>query len=412
MLPVPNPILTFLHLQVWRRLPLSARRAALLRGAALLAPRITSDAKAKGPIIVAGMLHQASGLGAAARACHDALKMSGMEVYGVDLTPLVMHEKNYPDFLFEDGRELAGKGTLLLHISGPIVPLTMLRLGRELVEGKRIVGHWFWELPKVPEEWRLGIPFLHEIWVNTQFVAEAVRPIAGGRPVHVVPYPLPLTNGFPRLEACGAAGKADRPFTVLVIFNVASGFARKNPCAAIEAFRKAFGNDPSARLIMKYSNAFAWPEGLSLMMRAADTANNIVLSGDVLSAAGMEALYDEADVVLSLHRAEGLGLVVAEAMLRGLPVVATDWSGSTDFLFPDTGMPVDYRLVPVADPQGFYRDPRMMWAEADIDMAAGMLCKLRAQPSLRQELGVAASAHAARIFSPANYGNHVKELLV
>jgi glycosyltransferase involved in cell wall biosynthesis len=358
------------------------------------------------------MLRQTSGLGAAARACHDSLRDAGLPVYGIDLTRALMHEANYADFAFEDGSHLIGEGTILLHVSGSIVPLAMNLLGRRFVRSKRVIAHWFWELPRLPEDWRHGVQFVHEICVNTRFVADAVRPIAGGRPVHVVPYPLPLTNGFPRSGTCEAVGEADRLFTVLVIFNVASNFARKNPCAAIDAFRKAFGDDPSARLIVKYSNASAWPEGVSLMLQAAHGADNIVLNGDLLSATGMEALYGEADVVLSLHRAEGLGLVVAEAMLRGLPVVATDWSGNTDFLSPDTGMPVDYTLVPVADPQGNYRDPRMMWAEVDIDMAADRLRKLRAQPSLRQALGTAASAHAARIFGPANYGDRIKELLV
>jgi glycosyltransferase involved in cell wall biosynthesis len=334
-----------------------------------------------------------------------------MEVYGVDLTAQLMHEENYAGFTFEDGRGLIGDGTVFLHVSGPQVPRAMLLLGRRFVRNKRMIAHWFWELSQVPDDWRIGVPFVHEICVNTRFVADAVRPIAGGRPIHVVPYPLPLANGFPRPQACAAVGKADRPFTVLVIFNVESNFARKNPCAAVEAFRKAFGGDPSARLIVKYSDAFAWPEGFSLILQAVDGADNIVLNGDVLSASDMDALYREADVVLSLHRAEGFGLVVAEAMLRGLPVVATNWSGNTDFLTYETGMPIGYDLIRVDDPQGNYGEVGGLWADPYVEEAAAALQALRVDPAMRKRLGTTAAEEAARLFHPARYAAKVKKLL-
>ena len=405
------PVLQFLHHHVWRHLPRRGRRAVLLRGAALLAPRNTPGARATAPVIIVGALRSASGLGEAARACHDALADAGVPVFGIDLTAELMYQPDYPDFVFEDGRGLAGHGTLLLHVSGPLVPLAMLRLGHKLVRDKHVIAHWFWELPRMPDDWSLGVSFVHEICVNTRFVAEAVRPIAGGRPVHVVPYPLSLTNTFPGSQACKTVNRADRLFTVLVVFNIASNFTRKNPCAAVEAFRRAFGDDWASRLIVKYSNASAWPEGVALLQQAAGGAANIFLRGEMLSAAGMEALYDEADVVLSLHRAEGFGLVVAEAMLRGLPAIATDWSGNTDFLTPEVGIPVGYRLVPVHDPQGNYLVRDALWAEADIGMAAKALKRLCADAVMRQELGAAAAAQAARLFDPRRYASSIQEIV-
>lgn len=400
-------VLTVLHRQVWRRLPPRMRRAALHRVTAWRAPRSSSSAIAREPVIVCGMLRKASGLGAVARACHDALKASGVKVYGVDLTAQLMHEVDYDSFSFEDGRGLTGEGSVLLHITGPLVPLAMLRLGRRFVQNKRILAHWFWELPRLRNDWRFGIPFVHEICVNTRFVADAVRSVAGGRPVHIVSYPLSLANG--PLHSQGR--EPDRPFTVLVIFDVGSSFARKNPCAAIEAFRKAFGNDPSARLIVKYRNVFTYPEGLFLMLRAVDGAENIVLNGDGLSAAGLEALYREADVVLTLHRAEGLGLVIIEAMMHGLPVVATNWSGNTDFLTRKTGIPIGYDLIPVDDPQGNYNEVGGLWADANIEEAAAALRALRDDPALRHRLGAAAAAEATRLFNPARYAAEIKRLI-
>lgn len=402
-----KPALKFAHHHVWRRLPHKARRAMLFRLASWWAPRPAADARAVAPIIIVGMLRHASGLGAAARACHDALKAAGLEVYGIDLTEQLMHEVNHADFTYDDGRGLLGEGTVFLHVSGPLVPLAMGYLGRAFVNRKRFVAHWFWELPDVPKDWSPAISFVHEICVNTTFVRDAIRPIARGRPLHVVSYPLTLKHRKPF-----PARKPEEPFTALVVFNIASSFARKNPCASIAAFRQAFGDDPSVRLIVKYMNDFVWPEAVALMEEATGGAANIELIGGVLDEAGMDALYERADVVMSLHRAEGLGLPVAEGMLRGLPVIATDWSGSADFLTPETGIPVGYKLVPVNDPQGKYTDAGMRWAEADVSAAAASLKVLRIDPGMRRRLGSAASAHAAEFFLPERCAQQLMHLML
>lgn len=402
-----NALLKLAHRHVWQRLPRNARRAALLRGSAWLAPRVTAGAKAVAPVIVAGPLRSASGLGEGARICHDALKQAGLSVYGIDLTRALFYDEDRADFDFEDGRNLIGTGSLFLHVGGPLVPLALLHLGRAVVKDKRIVAHWVWELPRMPEDWRLGVPFVHEIWTPSRFAAEAISTITGDRPVHILPHPMVPQAGGPRPEAT----RDGRPFTALVILNIASSFERKNPCAAIRAFRQAFGDDPAARLIVKFANASAYPKAVQLMKEAAGGASNVAFIGEMLDFAGVEALYAESDVVMSLHRAEGFGLVVAEGMLRGLPVIATDWSGNTDFMTRETGMPVGYKLVPAHDPQNTYEHPDMCWADADVDQAAEALRTLRADPDLRRNLGLAAQTHATRFLSQEAYGERAAKLL-
>jgi glycosyltransferase involved in cell wall biosynthesis len=400
-------LLKFAHLHIWRRLPRAARRYALLQGSAWLAPRVTPHARATSPIIVVGPLRTASGLGQGARVCHDALKKAGLPVYGIDLTRTLLHDEDYPDFSFEDGRHLLGAGTVFLHVGGPLVPLALLRLGREFIKNKRIVAHWVWELSRVPEDWQLGVPFVHEAWAPSHFAADAIRAITGPRPVHVLHHPIDPPEGWPKHHA----REDTHPFTALVILNIASSFERKNPCAAIQAFKEAFGDDPGVRLIVKYANAYSYPESENLLQEAAGGASNITLIGDTMNAAGIDALYAEANVVMSLHRAEGFGLVVAEGMLRGIPVIATGWSGNVDFLTPDTGVPLNYTLVPAHDPQDTYQFPNMVWANADITQAAEALKKLRADPGLRTRLGAAARSHAIELFSPDAYAQRVRDLL-
>jgi glycosyltransferase involved in cell wall biosynthesis len=339
--------------------------------------------------------------------CHDAIKQAGLPVYGIDVSRALLNDVSYKDFVFEDGRHLVGSGTLFLHVGGPFVPLTLLRLGRKLVKDKRIVAHWVWELPEMPAEWRLGLPFVHEIWAPSRFAAEAIGTITDNRHIHVLPHPMDPHPGWSHPPLADD----ERSFTVLVILNIASSFERKNPCAAIKAFRRAFGDDPNARLIVKHVNASAYPPAIDLMNEAAGRAPNITFVSDRLDAAGVDALYAQADVVLSLHRAEGFGLVVAEGMLRGIPVVATDWSGNTDFLTRETGMPVDYTLIPAHDPQDTYEHPGICWAEANIDHAAEVLKTLRADSEFRLRIGMAGRSRAIELFSPKAYGERVKELL-
>jgi glycosyltransferase involved in cell wall biosynthesis len=351
------------------------------------------------PIIVAGPLCTASGIGETARLCHAAIAAAGLPVYGFDLTTALMQELDFPGYRFEEAGGLRGSGTVILHVNSPMVPIAMLRLGRDFLHGKHVVGYWAWELPAAPSEWRLGVPFVHDIWVPSRFTAAALSTLSAGHGIRVVPPPvavdIKLTDQIER--------DAGRPFTVLSIFNVASSLARKNPCAAIAAFRTAFGDDPDARLIIKLANTSTYPNGLELIQAAIAEAKNITLISASLEKTALNTLYSDADVLISLHRSEGFGLTLAEAMLRGLPVIATNWSGNVDFLTDDTGMPVPYRLVPAQDPQGTYQHPDLCWADADIEAAAAALRRLRADAGLRIRMGEAAAAFGAKAWSGAAY---------
>ena len=392
------------HRLLWQRLPQHFRRSALFGASAVLAPRPSRNSQASEPVIIAGAFSTASGLGQSARLCHDALKASGVAVQGIDLSADLMQPSDSPGFAFADGRGCIGSGTLILFVNAPLVPLAMLRLGHRAVRDKKIIGYWAWELPALPDDWRHGFPFVHEIWTPTRYVAGAVQGLARGHPVHVVPYPV-MQNAPYR-----GVFKRDRgaPFTVVTILNVASSFARKNPCASIAAFRTAFGDDPATRLIVKLANLSNYPDGKTLIERAMGSAANISVIDRIMTDAELDGLYQQADTVLSLHRSEGFGLTLAEAMGRGIPVVATDWSGNTDFLTRETGCPVPCTLVPACDPQATYNYPDMMWAEADVGQAALALQQLRDSPALAEAFGKAGADFASRTWSTDSFTRSVR----
>jgi glycosyltransferase involved in cell wall biosynthesis len=413
-----NGTLGALHRHGWQRIPYAWRRRALFTATAAIAPKPAAGALAAAPVTVAGHMTAASGLGQAAQMCAAALHRSDP---ALETTPAI----DIPSkFGFGGGSrpELksdlkSNRGTLLVHVNGPLMPLAMLRIGAGTVAGKYVVGCWAWELPEVPDDWRHGVPFVHEIWAPSRFTAAAVARIAGGRPVRVVPYPVAGDVSGAADEAGDAPvisvrGAGD-PFTVLTIFNMASGFARKNPLAAVAAFTAAFpdaaGGAGAARLIVKISNGAVYPDGLAQLEAAAAAAppGTVRLLTGTLPRAELLGLYGRAHAMLSLHRSEGFGLTLAEAMLRGLPVVATDWSGNTDFLTPDTGCPVGYRLVPAVDPQLTYHYPDQVWADAAIGDAAAALRRLAADEPARRALGARARTYAREAFSIATYAARV-----
>ncbi|WP_146216986.1 glycosyltransferase [Falsiroseomonas bella] len=378
------------------------RRAGLFRATALLAPRPMRAAPAP-PLIVAGALRTATGLGRSARLSLAALRAAGAEVAALDLTAALRQSSDLP-LDPAVGEAVEGAGTLVVHVNAPLMGLALLGVGRRRARGKRIVGYWAWELPEVPAEWRLGIPLVDEIWVPSAFTAAAIAPIAEGRPVHVVPHPVAVEPAPTRAGRTPGA-----PFTVLCMLDASSSLARKNPQGVIAAFRLAFGDDPGVRLVLKTQRLRDLPEARAQLAALADRPN-MELRDATLDERGIDALYAEADVLLSLHRAEGFGLTLAEAMRRGLPVVATGWSGNADFLTEAVGVPVPWRLVPAEDPQRTYHHPGLRWAEADVEAAAAALRSLRDDPDRRARLGAAAADYAATHWTPAAYVARLREI--
>jgi glycosyltransferase involved in cell wall biosynthesis len=296
-----------------------------------------------------------------------------------------------------------GPGSLILHVSGPFIPYALGRCGRSVVRHKHVIGYWHWELPRLPKDWAVGMEFVHEVWVSSRFCAEAVRHDFKG-PVRIIPH----------LVDVGDTRKSDRTndsFRVLTMFNMASGFERKNPLATVRAFQRAFGHDPKAHLVVKVLNPSAYPPGMAALAAEAEGFDNITLVTTPLARPEVYALIAGADAVMSLHRAEGFGLLAAEAMLIGVPVIATDWSATTDFVTAETGLPIPYRLVPALDPQGSYHDPDQVWADPDVAAAAQALLRLRSDRSFAAGLARTAKAMVGDMLSAERYAEHIRAAL-
>ncbi|MET0338259.1 MAG: glycosyltransferase, partial [Caulobacter sp.] len=321
-----------------------------------------------GPIIVAGFHGSVLGIGEAARSLSATLRCAGFEVLDWDVSALFGHERR-----IEAGDPTpppVGSGTLIAHMNPPELLQLIALYGAGALKGRRVIGYWAWELEHLPRSWRPAFRHVDEVWAPSRFTAEAVEEVAPqGMPIRVLPHPLDPTDLAPDRARFDFP---DDAVIVLSAFDLRSTLARKNPLAAIEAFKRAAGRSSSnALLVLKTVGADAASPLLAQINAAIGGARNIRLFNGVLSPDDRDRLVASADIILSLHRSEGFGLWLAEGMLAGKPVVATAWSGNLDFMTPKAAAMVPARLVAVDDRQGMYAGGR--WAEADLDAAEARL---------------------------------------
>jgi len=198
-----------------------------------------------------------------------------------------------------------------------------------------------------------------------------------------VPHHIPASPARKRREG--------GPFRVLAMADSRSSLSRKNPEGALRAFRLAFGSSSSARLILQLSGRDeeikAFEDSLGDMLQG----ENIEVIRGYLDESALTALYRSADVLLSLHRAEGFGLPMLEAMAHGVPVIATGWSGNCEFMNPANSILVPHQLIAVQDPAAIYSGST--WADPDLEAAAQELRRLAGSPELYDSL--AAAAHTS-----------------
>ena len=345
------------------------------------------------PYGVAGLLSTPTGIGEAARLSLRALEALGETPVSFDVSEII---RTAGSVTVKETDAFEGPGTLVTFLNAPETPKALQAMGRSRLAGKRVVGFWHWELPRVPAIWKGYGAFVHEVLAPSRFVADAIRAVVD-RPVRIVAHPVQEPAVAPLDRSAFGLGPKD--FVALTVFNIDSGFHRKNPLGTIRAFVEAFGDRPDARLVIKTRVVSGHERERAELRNAAGNHPGIVWLDQTMDARDLAALMRSSDVLVSLHRSEGFGLVPSQAMWLGLPSVATNWSSTTDFLNDENAALVDYRLVPVNDPFGVYTQRDEVWAEPDVGHAASWLRRLADDEPLRKRLGERARTDAARLFS-------------
>ncbi|MBE0547622.1 MAG: glycosyltransferase family 4 protein [Rubrivivax sp.] len=366
------------------------------------------------------------GVGVAARHLVSALLAKGHEVSILDLDAGLGRKgyaSNFAHLTVSEAEALPHAVSLFILPPAAIVGEVMRRSdlsGLLMREQATNVALTYWELPALANDAARALEVFDVVVAPSAFVEAALdfslsgtRIVRGLQPVDLPPQ---VVADRDRFELPAGA------FVAVTSFDPHSDPSRKNPFGALEAFRRAFPQDENVRLVFKVNVprtglGDGGPGGalLETMRERIGADPRIVLLAETLSYPEVLSLYASADAFISLHRAEGLGLGLLEAMALGKPVVATGWSGNKSFMHPSDACLVRYRLVPVqatiADYTSVAKAHKLLWAEPDLDDAALWLRRLANSPELRSVIGSRARASVARYREEAAQLRFVDDIL-
>lgn len=259
----------------------------------------------------------------------------------------------------------------LIHINPHELGLAFIQQDASVWNYRYNIGYWLWELEEFPDEWIPCFQCLDEIWAPSEFICNSIRKKTT-LPVRCMPYYVDVHIGT--IYERKHFGIPEDKFLYLMMYDQSSCMERKNPIGVLNAFKMAFEKEnENVGLVIKINNPT--PESRKQIRSVLDGYTNVYLIEETLSRDEVNSLTKCVDVVVSLHRAEGFGLVLAEAMLLGTPTVATNWSSNTEFMNENVACMVDYELITIEkDMPPFKAGNR--WADANLDQAAGYMKKL------------------------------------
>jgi glycosyltransferase involved in cell wall biosynthesis len=314
--------------------------------------------------------------------------------------PVVSLNHSSPDV----GSELLRAGAapsdwVLLHSQPDYLPAIMANGWPYLSNVDTVIGYMAWESTRMPESLRPGVAMVDEIWTPSEFSAVGLR-TATSRPVHVVPHAF-LPDEAEALLSQHRPPSGNGPFVVLAIADAHSGLRRKNISGMLAAFDLAFGGDPNYRMVLRIRNFSHITQQArqgdqhahEVLAQLARSRNVDVVSGE-MSRTEVLALYERAHCYLSLHRSEGFGYTMAEAMMAGVPVVATGYSGNLEYMDADTALLVDFEPTAIRPGEYLFWGSGMEWAEPSVEHASVLLQSVAADP-----YGSQARADRAREFA-------------
>jgi len=269
------------------------------------------------------------------------------------------------------------------------------------------IGTWYWELPVVPDWLLTQFDRIDEIWAPSSFVKRSLMRYTD-KPISIVPTIVPVFDASAGSEEMRSSFGLPRDTIIfLFTFDFNSTVGRKNPMGVIEAFTRAFphrsADDPL--LVIKAINLENGPAFEKMLRDAVDRVGGVLIDS-LISAQEMADLFHTSDVYVSLHRSEGFGLGMAEAMAIGKPVIGTAYSGNMDFMNLTNSCLVGYQMRPISSRDHLHNTGMdtiytegALWAEPDIGQAAHWMRRLAADGHLRRRIGARAQVTMATGFT-------------
>ncbi|MFL6514235.1 MAG: glycosyltransferase [Chthoniobacterales bacterium] len=280
-------------------------------------------------------------------------------------------------------------------------------MGPRFFAGRRNIGLWYWEQERFPLTWHSSFDYYDEIWVPTEFTRRAIAAVSP-IPVRKITYPFYLPEDDTVADR-PRFGLDHRDYVFLFTFDFFSTIERKNPAAVIAAFRAAFRQKEPAVLVIKSINCEHHRAVRESLERDTEGAK-VVFMDSHMTPAEISALFASADCYVSLHRSEGFGLGMAQAMYLGKPVVATNYSGNLEFMNEQNSLLVDFTMTELQEHSGPY-ERGTIWAEPNIEHAAALMRFVYDRRDESEAIGKRAAASIRSILNPAVTANQIREYI-
>lgn len=332
-------------------------------------------------INVIGFVKGETGLGQSCRMLIGALNIGDIDytVFNYDhISSMKQNDTSYDDKI----TNTTPYNINLIHINPSDLALARITMSDEVWNYRYNIGFWLWEMEKFPDEWVNCFKFVDEIWTPAEFVSRAIREKTD-LPVHTIRYPIDAETDTKTYNRNYFNLPNDK-FLFLTMYDCNSITERKNPLGAIRAYKKAFNiEDKNVGIIIKINNP--QDEDIQIIKQELKDYKNVYIIPKTITKLEVNSLIKISDALVSLHRAEGFGLPLAEAMYLKVPTIATNWSANTEFMNEDVACMVDYKLITLDKDYGVFKKGNR-WADADLEQAAKYMIKIYKDKEFRDEL--------------------------
>jgi len=356
-------------------------------------------------INIFGYLDVSFGLGQAARSTAEILSGAGV--------PLKLFNFPYDEFMAnlnssQPHNPYSPYGVNILQINPQEIELLLKYFGPDYFMPRYNIGYWVWEQHPVPPVWKHACAYVNEIWVPSNYIRQAA--LAGGvkKKIRIIPHciELPQLPSGDIREKFGIPRNAD---LLLVLFDMNSTAERKNPLGALKVIRKATADMQDVFVIVKVRKPNSNTDAMQKIKHALNGLPHVIIS-DELEKTELLGLIRSSSAYISLHRSEGFGLFIAEAMALGKPVVATAYSGNMDFMTTENSYPVNYKLIECQHNCPPY-SKGYMWAEPDEKDAVRALRDVLLCPEKAARTGEKAREHMRLHFSASAIATRTRKAL-
>jgi len=340
--------------------------------------------------------------GVVGRLLQQALEVTGIPYQVIDLNNFQKYKKE------DKNKKLFNINIVVCHVASDI-SITLLKFYIDMKRHYNI-AYCAWELADLPDAFCSVLDNFQEAWTLSTFCTNSI-----GRKskIPVLTVPLPVDNNRTILENGREYFRIDKDvYLFMFAYDCKSYVSRKNPNTVVQTFMKAFSpDDHHVGMMLKLIYSEEDKEHIKKLLEILSVYPHIYYIDRYLSDEEMRTLIHVSDTFVSLHRAEGYGLLPLEAMALGTSVISTAWSGNMEYMNYKNAALVDYKLIPVnGEYVGSTPGDGYVWADPDIDEAAAHMRRLVSDKAWRESL-IKNGKHTADIFNTDATGKLIRNRL-